>query len=576
LLQQALTIVNAKPCLIDSNPSAARELCALIWRAMLSRYARGISGAKDQAAAFRDWMVKDVLPLIAGIADAECRRRWFFELVVSDKASVEYALARQVVVEAQHILEPLVSSSSLGAARNWLRNFGNCAADALAFNLILDADKWLPQAYGATDTDTGKWAIDALSKGVYERLHKSFESKRVHFATTWSISPFIQLPPMCAAEVAAAAVRVSADLLAPNRLAELGFKNNLRSVSVEFFTTLDAARPIRLRTNLSLNSALDQRDLKNSCGQFLDFNKSANPSFRSHPNRTSATFEADVPLTMHAPVLPQDWLNFLNALKQEYTTYRTTGIAINDFFDRAWQTFPSEIESSYSTPAEYLGNWSWVMQTVCDRFWGMFMTRIVHGKEDERSALELIHELKKDFVDLLQINENANYNAGYFQQKLAKIRQEIINLDHRADALLGQEISGREPVQFDLRAVVEQRLSDCFGESAISFLSASAGATIVVGNRYDFERIVDELLNNAKNHGNLTGVTVEWRTSVDWFVRVNTAARDGQPRGNGLGTGQGMQHARATAVNAGYFWKVPTPNPGEPFVAVFGLGLPPH
>lgn len=575
VLQAAVAIICVRPELREENFRAALALASLVWRAILGRYANGAQGAPpDQASAFRDWLIAHVIEPIAGIEEEKLRRQWFFELVVGDKASVEYVLSRRLVSAARNLLGPVLTLPSLARVGDWLRTDGEAACHDLASRVLLGVDAWVPECYAAGDTDTGRWAHEMLVSHVKTRLSGSYREARILLSVREE-GEGEGLQPLCAVEAASVAMRLTANFFSVPALQALGLMGEVRGVAIKLIADSGATEPLSMYAEITLRESMPYDDLVSLRKRFQRRSTGGHLGFRWHPSRDLLQLEQHLEISSRKPELPKEWLRFLNELKNEYNEFRSSGIALTGFFDSRWDKFPASIESFRSDRAAYCDSWACVFHVVCDRFWALFVDRLVSRQEDDRSVLVLLHGLRAEVQKLQEMNMRTT--TAEFKRQLSKVRNSLARLERSADVVLGQELKGWTSSLFDLQGVVQLQVREVFGESAEIPFKAD-DSTPVVGALRPLSLVLGELLQNARRYGRLENIEVERATEVDWSIAVTTRPRPNAfaiskshaPRQ--LGTGQGMLFARALCEDAGFFWRSEKPAPGEPHKVVFGRG----
>lgn len=575
VLRAAIRIICERPAWREERFQVALGLTAIVWRAVLGRYVRGAGGgAEAEAPAFRRWLIAEVLQPLAGIEDDTLRRKWLFELVVGDKASVEYVLSRRLIDESRSLLRPLLSSSSMVAVGEWVRSEGQHACELLANRVLLGTDSWISASYGQLDTDAGRWAHEVLARHVKQRLSVSYRRAGILLSAEATAASHGALPPLCAVEAAGTAMRLTADFFAPPALQAMGLEGQVYAVGIKIMADPMSPAPLALWAELKLRAPMPFDALVETRRRFRSRARHE-PSARLQwdPARDRIYFEQRLDIVPHRAALPADWLHFLNDLKNEYDEYRSSGIALTGFFDSRWTRFPHDIEALRDNPAEYCRAWSWVLHTVCDRFWGLFMDRLVSRQEDKRSVLLLLHGLKSEVETLVDKEGRGN---DEFKRQLSKVRNILTRLQESADSFLGQELVGWTPTLFDLRGVTERAIRDVFGERAEVRLTTGSD-TRAIGASRPLGLVLAEVLQNARKYGTLREIAILRNTEVDWSISIATDTRAGTAESRGksarASSGQGMLFARALCEEAGfYYWQSPQPMPGAPLTVVISRG----
>jgi hypothetical protein len=548
LVSAAAQLACARPALWDEDFRAAQAAVSLLWRALLERYADG-PGTEERhpVAQFGDWIRELVVQPLASIGDDDQRRRWFFELLVGNPAAAEYAMSARVARHGRRVLRPLLDLRATRDVHRWLRYEGGEAMHAFVDLLLLRTDDWLPKAHAALDTDTGRYACRLFEAHLHGRLNKEYEhsGKRLDVQSRWHGEP----PPVSAIEASMALTELVNLAATQPALTALDLWEPLRACAIRVDMDEDREYPVHAEVHLRFAPLVDRGFVSWACGRLLEEAQSRNALVDVAPTgpkelRLSWT----LPIRPRWSSVPSDWLRFFNEFKSEYDEFRSTGITISGFYDLMQRRFPGDFPRS--TPARYVEDWTLVIHLACDRLWALFLTRVLSGREDERSALTTLHGLKTEVDDLR--HRSATY-APDFRRQLDLVRNRLLRLEDWTKRVLAEELHGHEVSLFDLVSVVSTLAERAVPGLAIPVLIQPHDApTQVLGPRAVVERVLGELLYNAARHGVNTCVTAHRITRLEWSIEIETTRRRLRPslRQQLHSTGIGLNHAKALCTES--------------------------
>jgi hypothetical protein len=271
-----------------------------------------------------------------------------------------------------------------------------CATD-LSTQVLLGTSTWVPACYDKLDTDNGDYAHDVLVKHIKGRLAREYRNAKVLLSVRAERGRIDPLPALCSVEAAQAAMDLTTDALSIRTLETLGLRKHVDAVDVAVISDSHAALPLLMRAELNLHKPYPSKAALYGLRARLDFEPANGRgiAFSWNLELGKAWLQRPLSMAQASGRVPREWLRYFNVLKNEYEDFRNSGIALTGFFDKMWETFPRQIEE-LETHDEYCKAWSWVLHTACDRFWGLFMNRIVDRQEDDRSPLVLLHGVKSE------------------------------------------------------------------------------------------------------------------------------------------------------------------------------------
>ncbi len=556
LVSGATTLACARPTLWDEDFRSAQATVSLIWRALLERYAdcSGTPEGCDPVVHFERWLREWVVQPLASIGDDVQRRRWFFELMVGNAAAVEYVMSARVARRGRDVLRPLLDLRATRDVHRWLHGDADEAIYAFVDLLMLRSNDWLPRGHGALDTDTGRYACRLFEPHLQGRLNKEYEhaKKRLEVSSRWHGEP----PPVSAIEASMALTELVNLAASQPALAALDLWGPLRACSIRIDMDEDPEYPVHAEVRLRFAPDIDRAFVPWACGRLWDVARSRNARVEVVPSgpkelRLSWT----LPIQPRWARTPPDWLRFFNDLKSEYDEFRSTGIAITGFYDLMWRHLPKDFPRWKAD--DYVEDWTRVIHLACDRLWALFLSRILSGREDERSALTTLHGLKTELSSLRQ--RSIDY-APDFRRQLDLVRNRLLRLEDWTRRVLAEELHGRDASLFDLASVVSTLAERALpGEAILARVHPEGASTQVLGPRAVVERVLGELLYNAARHGSNTSVTVYRHTRLEWSIEITTLRRRANPSLNqsAQSTGIGLNQAKALCAESGLRLQLP-------------------
>lgn len=538
------------PEMIRTTPELGRELAHVLWRCILQTYYRG---AADDGS-FRTTVSVMLLPLVAIFfrrQDNELLRDWMFELVATDKASVEYGLVADFLEAVQDELLEHYTADFRSVVRT-LREHGLRDLHDLSGRLLAPDAMLAHPAFGDLAADTAEYVTITIPQFTKRLLEFSVRKHGVKFYVRMDDS-FDQ------AKLVSTAARIDLTVLLGRVVSEPGPLRDLlltaKQINVDGRWQEPGVLDLRLRCSASSADAALIRNAQDALRQAMSDHhrivRSVSVAMMGGRRDPSVRLVVDLRQGIDIATIPDSWREYLIGLIQEQREHRRNDMSFPGLY-RALRAEMPEVSAQASTPLDCARAWALLLHAVCDRFHTFFAGTLLRSDSSARSPVGALHDIKTRLARLLDsVTKNALTEAD-----LIDFRRRVRTLTPTAEELLKKSLAGWRPSNFDLKSEMLRpagSIEQVFGQDREACEVTGVERVFVKAPKRQVLDAMSELLANARVHRgdqrHAPPVSIEF---VERGVVVSNRAgwHDGGPAP--FSTGKGASTAEAWLQECGF------------------------